>query len=281
MTRPGAIRIAAMTEADLGRALDWAAAEGWNPGLADAAAFHAADPGGFLMGRVGGTPVACVSVVRHDAAFAFLGLYLCRPEFRGRGHGMALWRAGLALAGERTIGLDGVAAQQENYRRSGFVAAGRTLRFGGRLAPGASEGLVSPARLGAAIAALDRAATGVTRPAFLAAWLCDGPTRRTLCRVEGGRLAACGSVRRCREGVKVGPLLAASGEAAARVLAGLAAVFPGEPLLIDVPESNPAALALAEGLGLAPVFATARMYRGRQPAGDDRLTWGVATLELG
>ena len=35
-----------MTLADLAMVLDWAAAEGWNPGLDDAAAFLAADPEG-------------------------------------------------------------------------------------------------------------------------------------------------------------------------------------------------------------------------------------------
>ena len=35
-----------MSEADLERALDWAAAEGWNPGLHDARCFQAADAQG-------------------------------------------------------------------------------------------------------------------------------------------------------------------------------------------------------------------------------------------
>ena len=41
-----------MGAADVVRAADWAAAEGWNPGLSDAVAFQAADPTGFLeIGR--------------------------------------------------------------------------------------------------------------------------------------------------------------------------------------------------------------------------------------
>ena len=35
-------------------AVGWAASEGWNPGLDDLAAFHAADPAGFLMGFMDG-----------------------------------------------------------------------------------------------------------------------------------------------------------------------------------------------------------------------------------
>ncbi len=69
-------RVDVMAEADVALAVDWAAAEGWNPGLSDAACFRAADPGGFLVGRLDGVPVATISVVRYGTSFAFLGLYI-------------------------------------------------------------------------------------------------------------------------------------------------------------------------------------------------------------
>ena len=116
-----ALAIRPMRRADLDIAIDWAAAEGWNPGLDDADAFLAADPQGFLMGWLGDEPVACISVVAYGAAYGFLGFYICRPEFRGQGHGWALWQAGIARLGDRTIGLDGVVEQQANYARSGFA----------------------------------------------------------------------------------------------------------------------------------------------------------------
>lgn len=279
MTGAPGLRIAPMTPADLARALDWAAEEGWNPGLDDAAAFHAADPGGFLMGWIGDAPVAAISVVRHDPYLAFLGLYLCRPDWRGQGHGWALWRAGLALAGERTIGLDGVVAQQDNYRRSGFESAGRTIRFAGSVPPGSADGLTpcDPE----AVALLDRVAIGYVRPAFLGAWLSDTPTRRSLCLVNDGLIEGFGTARRCGAGVKIGPLTATSPEAARRILGALAGLFPGERAILDIPESNPAAVAHARDLGLEPVFETARMYRGQPPVGRPAFCWGVGTLELG
>ena len=118
-----------MTRAELDLAVEWAAAEGWNPGLSDAEAFWAADPGGFWIAVLGDEPVACISVVRHSDAFGFLGFYICRPEHRGQGHGHALWQAAIAHLGDRCIGLDGVLAQQENYRRSGFACQRRNIRF--------------------------------------------------------------------------------------------------------------------------------------------------------
>ncbi len=114
--------VRAMTEADLALALEWAAAEGWNPGLNDAHCFYAADPQGFFVGELDGVPVGCVSAVRYGSGFGFLGLYIVKPEHRGQGFGLELWRAAMDHLGDRLIGLDGVVAQQENYRKSGFPA---------------------------------------------------------------------------------------------------------------------------------------------------------------
>ena len=50
MTRAHDLRIRVMRPDEIALAADWAAAEGWNPGLADAACFATVDPGGFLIG---------------------------------------------------------------------------------------------------------------------------------------------------------------------------------------------------------------------------------------
>ena len=63
------LTIGVMTRDDLDLAIEWAAAEGWNPGLDDAECFRAADPAGFLMGRLGGEPVVSISVVRYGDTF--------------------------------------------------------------------------------------------------------------------------------------------------------------------------------------------------------------------
>jgi hypothetical protein len=56
---------------------------------------------------------------------------------------------------------------------------------------------------------------------------------------------------------------------------------PDAPVYLDVPEVNPAALALAVRYGMRKVFGTARMYTGAEPPlALDRL-YGVTTFELG
>ena len=125
---------------EIALAADWAAAEGWNPGLNDAACFATVDAEGFLIGELDGKPAATISCVNYDDRFAFLGFYIVRPDLRGRGLGWRIWQAAIAHAGARTIGLDGVVAQQDNYRKSGFTLAYRNVRYGGRVAAGGRAG---------------------------------------------------------------------------------------------------------------------------------------------
>lgn len=280
MTEPFHIRT--MSVADLALAVDWAATEGWNPGLDDVAPFHAADPDGYFMGFRGGTPVAAISVVNYGDRFAFLGFYIVAPGHRGEGHGLATWRAALAHAGDRTVGLDGVVDQQANYARSGFVLAGRNIRYAGRPeATGPRSPAVVPVagEIVEAVVAYDRPFFAGPRERFLRPWL--APPRTALAYLRDGAVAGYGVVRRCRSGVKIGPLFADDEAVADALFAALAAVHPGEEVVVDPPEQNAAATALAARHGLAPVFETARMYRGQAPVLPIGRTYGITTFELG
>lgn len=267
--------------ADVSLLLDWANREGWNPGLDDASAFFATDPEGFFIAEMEGKPVAGISVVRHSPDLAFLGLYLCLPEWRGRGIGLGLWNFALAHAEGRVVGLDGVAAQQDNYRKSGFVSYGATLRLEGPVfSPALGD---ARRRVGAddeRLIQLDRAANGYERRAFLTPWLAGAPSRRTLVLEKNGEAVGFGTVRLCRSGVKIGPLVAPDADTAIRLIADLAHVFATQRVIVDVPEHNQALVGRLVALGFNSSFATARMYRGPAPQGDGALQ-GVGTLELG
>ncbi|WPZ36043.1 GNAT family N-acetyltransferase [Thalassobaculum sp. OXR-137] len=281
----GDYRIDMMGDADVATAVDWAAAEGWNPGIRDAACFTAVDPQGFLGGYLDGRLIASISVVNYDPAFSFLGFYIAHPEFRGQGYGYKLWQAGIAHAGDRLVGLDGVVAEQENYKRSGFVLAYRNIRYGGAVTtvpaavPGIEVRTVSSA--GAEVAALDRAVFPADRPAFLEDWFStDGHLARAAYR--DGVLVGFAVARPCRSGWKIGPLVAPDRATAEALLADLLpAIGMGAEIYLDVPEPNPQAVALAEALGLTPGFETARMYTGPAPALDIAKIYGVTTFELG
>lgn len=274
--------IRVMTRADLDVVLGWAREEGWNPGLDDADAFYAEDPTGFLAGWLDRHPIASVSVVKYGDGFAFLGLYIVRPQWRGKGYGKAIWDAGIASAGNRTIGLDGVVAQQHNYRKSGFVLAHRSARWSGVLAATAhTNARVVEKDDVPAIAALDRACFPAPRPQFLAHWLAGTASRQTMCITDAGSCLGYGTIRRSVDGYKIGPLFAETPDVAEALLRGLAAVAGGQPVFIDIPATNEAAVSIAERLGLAPAFETARMYRGAFSELPVDKIFGITTLELG
>ena len=269
-----------MTPTDLDWALALAREEGWNPGLDDAPAFLAADPDGFFVADVGGTPAAVISVVNHDPNTAFLGLYICRPDLRGQGIGFALWTHALAHAGRRTVGLDGVADQEANYAKSGFVLTGRTHRYEGNVPGQVSSGIRSAASDDAsALALLEAKASGFAKDQFMSLWTHDTPTRKTMVLDDGSGPTGFATIRACHSGHKIGPLVAQSGEDAIRLLHAAAGQATG-PVIIDIPDDNASLADHCTTLGMTVGFSTARMYRGTPPTpGTPHRT--VATLELG
>ncbi|MFG1288445.1 GNAT family N-acetyltransferase [Xanthobacter versatilis] len=273
--------IRTLDPAEVETAVDWAAREGWNPGLADASAFLAQDKDAFRGLFRDGALAAVISATTYQELFTFVGFYICRPDLRGQGLGYALWQDTFAgLKG--TVGLDGVVAQQDNYARSGFVLAHRNIRYGGTAPAGASDprvlDIAEPHMDG--VAALDAACFGFARPDFLKSWLAP-PFGRACVFVAEGTVKGYGVIRRCREGHKIGPLFADDAEAAGALFNTLVATAEGGPVFLDVPEPHAAARALAEAAGLAPVFETARMYRGPAPELPLGRIFGITSFELG
>jgi GNAT superfamily N-acetyltransferase len=263
-------------------AVDWAAAEGWNPGLSDAACFALSDAQGFFVCEIDCKPVAIVSCVNYDDRFAFLGFYIVRAEFRGSGHGLRIWNAAIAHARPRVIGLDGVVAQQDNYNKSGFQLAYANIRYGGIVAaPPAPADIIALDEVPFGLVEADDATVfPAARSAFLRAWIrTSGHVGRALMR--DGKLIAWGVIRPCRSGYKIGPLIADDRMAAEAIVQALLTSAGGGEVFLDIPAINRDAIALAESLGLKPVFETARMYTGPiAPLRIDRV-FGVTSFELG
>lgn len=271
-----------LTPAELETLVNWAGDEGWNPGLADAEAFHAADPEGFIGCFVEGKLAAAIAATAYGNGFGFIGLYISHPHFRGKGYGKQVWDAGMAHLEGLGIGLDGVPAQQENYRKSGFIEHYRTWRWSGPFTAGNStdDGVitVTPALL-PELEQFDRRFFPASRTAFLKRWTAS--PRTTLALVENGKITGYGTIRQCREGCKIGPLFTERDAGAERLFAALAARAEGQILHIDVPEPNIAFSAFLEKSGFEKGFVTARMVRGPAPQAPERTPAGITTLELG
>ena len=187
--------IRTMTREELDIAVDWAAKEGWNPGLHDADCFHAADPAGFLVGLLDGMPVATISVVKYGEHFGFLGFYIVYPDYRGKGYGIQTWNAGLEYLAGRTVGLDGVVAQQDNYRKSGFELAYRNVRYqgsGGGTIPASAEMILLSAIPFDEVCAYDQQFSPTGRKQFLRGWISQ-PDSSALGILKNEKLPVTGS----------------------------------------------------------------------------------------
>jgi len=277
-------RIRAMTRDEVDIAVEWAAQEGWNPGWHDAECYFATDANGFFLGLLGEEPVATLSAVRYGTSFGFLGFYIVKPKYRGQGYGRQIWNAGLRYLEGRNVGLDGVVAQQANYRKLGFTLAHRNVRFAG---PGAGEApdAADIAPLSAVpfetIRAYTQAFFPEDRSAFLRCWI-HQPGSKACGVMHNGNLAGYGVRRACRSGYKIGPLFADSSEVAERLFRELTAnIDPSEQIMLDVPEPNERAVALAERYRMEVAFETARMYKREVPDLDVRRTFGVTSFEVG
>lgn len=285
----GNYQIRTMTPAEVAQAVDWAAAEGWNPGLADTECFLSVDPGGFIGGWLDGRMISSISVINYDDAFSFLGFYIVEEPHRGNGYGYALWQEAIKHAGGRLIGLDGVVAEQDNYRRSGFEFAYNNIRYGGvpqalsdaHVPSGVT--LVPLAGSSPDISTYDRRVFPAPREAFLDAWVSAKDHVARAVRAGDGGVLGYGVIRPCRTGFKIGPLFADDPAIARALVTELIAATGtnGADVFLDVPEPHGSAVAMAKDLGLEPVFETARMYTGPAPDIDMARIFGVTTFELG
>ncbi|SEA36746.1 GNAT family N-acetyltransferase [Microbulbifer marinus] len=280
-------RVRVMEPSELAIALHWAAREGWNPGLHDAGCFYAADPHGFFIGLLDEKPIGTVSAVRYGEDFGFLGLYIVDPSHRHAGYGERLAQAGIEHLGGRNMGLDGVVAMQESYRNAGFTLAHRNMRYLGLTGQAAATAPQSHSVVPLAwvpfdtLAAYDRKLFPGPREAFLRVWISQPDSVAIGC-VEDDELHGYGVLRACQEGYKIGPLFADNPELAEQLYLALTASVPsGRQVYLDVPESNPHALALVDRHKMEMVFETARMYSGAVPDIAIERVFGITTFELG
>lgn len=282
MASGGTFEIKTMGAADVRTAIDWAGREGWNPGLYDAETFYAADNNGFFKGVLDSEVIATGSAVIYDDTYAFCGLYIVAPEHRGEGHGLALTKARLAYCGDRNVGIDGVLENVRIYERIGYEAFYENCRYQKKAAakPVAQEVRDLSADDFAAIKTYDRQCFPAPRDAFLTAWLWQDDAR-AVGFFEDETLKGYAVRRKCLEGHKVGPLFADDAGIAKTLFDSLQSDIKGELIILDMPENNPEAIALAASQRMEKVFATARMYQKGLPAIDAGKIFGITTFELG
>jgi len=279
--KDSAITIRRMNRDDLNLAVAWAAGEGWNPGLHDADPFYAADPNGFFVAEIHGEPVGIASAVAYDDHFGFLGFYIVKEDLRYLGIGMKLCDALLEYMGGRVYGLDGVVAMLDKYvREMGVAIAHYNARYEGVGSPGeATLADISSAPFDE-LEQYDRRFFPAPRTAFLQSWISRPGSHGRIVR-DGERLVGYGLIRPCHRGFKIAPLFADTPEIADHLFRELSGLAVGQPVFLDIPVCNEAALQLVERHQMQKVFETARVYHGAAPDLPLDRIYGITSFELG
>lgn len=265
----------------------WAKAEGWNPGPYDAHVFYATDPDGHYGYFIGDELIAGGSIVSYNGEFGFMGLFIVKPNYRGKGIGRQLWfeRRNLLLSRLKptaTIGMDGVVAMQPFYRDGGFASAfidKRFVRLGEKFP---ENSFVTPIQSTdyLAIYMYDAHCFGYPRPGFLKPWL-ELPQTKAFKFVENETLKGFVVIRKTNIGYKIGPLFADNYQVAEALYRACLSNAVGEEVNLDIPLTNLQAIQLTEAYAAKPVFECARMYHGEKPNVDANKIFGITTFELG
>lgn len=276
--------IRTMTRKEFDMAVEWAAQEGWNPGLHDADSYFQADPNGFFIGLLDDEPIATISAVKYDESFGFLGFYIVKPEYRAKGYGIQIWDTAMKYLDGLNIALDGVVAQQENYKKSGFKLAYRNIRYegiGGGEAP-ENPNIVELKTLPfETIDTYDQPFFPANRSGFTNSWI-NQPDSYAFGMMRNGNLSGYGVIRKCQNGYKIGPLFADDAKTAEDLFLALKSkTDASSPIFLDVPEVNQAAIALAEKYNMQLSFETARMYTKDFPDLPLECIYGVTSFEIG
>ena len=267
--------------------VNWAEKEGWNPGLNDAEVFWRTDPDGFYGYFSRGEMIGGGSLVSYNREFGFMGFFIVKPEFRSHGIGRKLWYQRrdallLRLNEGASIGMDGVVAMQPFYKKGGFEIAfrderhektGTAFRVDSHISQGDDQDLE-------AILAYDRQCFGFSRPQFLIPWL-NLPNTKAFKYTDKGSLKGFAIIRKATQGYKVCPLFADNPEVAEELYKACLNAVPGEPLYLDIPLINEAAVNLVKKYKTTYVFECARMYYGKVPEMAIQKVFGITTFELG
>ena len=267
--------------------VNWAAQEGWNPGPHDAEVFFATDPEGFYGYFDRDEMIAGGSIVSYQKAFGFMGFFIVKPEYRASGIGRKLWyqRRDTLLARLNpgaAIGMDGVLAMQPFYKKGGFEIAfrderhektGTVFEINNHITPINDEDFE-------AVMVYDLQCFGFERPQFMKPWI-KLPESYTFKFVENGEIKGFAVLRKATKGYKICPLFADDPTIATELYKACLNAVPGEPVYLDIPVINQAAVELTKAFNTTYVFECARMYYGKPPEIAVDKIFGITTFELG
>jgi GNAT superfamily N-acetyltransferase len=278
-----------LTSADLPFADHVRALAGWNQTLEDWRRFLALAPGGCFLAEWKGSPAGTATTIVYSAELAWIGMILVHPDYRRRGIGTALLEHCIAYLrglGVRCLKLDATPAGKLVYDRLGFQDEWRLTRWKGlpaRLREGqtAQRPRAWQAQDLDRVRGLDAAAFGASRRALLRALRAQSH-HALVFEDPSGQASGYGLLRFGARALYLGPIAAASADAAGVLVEALLARSAGQTVYWDIPDPNVPAVAWARGAGFTAERSLTRMFLGDNVApGNPFQQFALAGPEAG
>ena len=237
---------------------------GWNQTRGDWERFLSASPQGCFVADTRGAVVGTVATISYEGRFAWIGMVLVDPAWRGKGIGTKLLRRAIEYldgCGLPSIKLDATPQGKPLYEKLGFVSEYEIERWQ----------LQRPSALPAALRAnsvdedildWDREVFGADRSALLHSIATERPGFVLQTR-SWGKLTGYSFGRRGDVADHLGPWVAQDESSARDLLNEFLLRSRGQMVFVDVIKSNSWAMKLLGEHGFRHSRSLTRMYRGR------------------
>jgi GNAT superfamily N-acetyltransferase len=253
-----------MTAADIPAGMRLKDLAGWNQTPADWERFLAASPSGCFVAEVNGQAVGTAATIVYENRFAWIGMVLVDPEFRGRGIGTRLLESAIEFLdgmGVPTMKLDATPQGKPIYEKLGFSTEFEIERWAfERPARGEQPQPSARAPL-AKILSWDREVFGADRSELLRSLDRESPDFTITVGAEG-ELAAYALGRRGSRADHLGPWVSRNEAGARELLDEFLRRSKRESIVVDGVKRSPFALALLRAKGFAFSRPLTRMVRG-------------------
>jgi len=257
------IRLRSMTIKDVSAAVKLKDIAGWNQTAADWERFLSASPDGCFVAEDDGRVIGTTTTISYESKFAWIGMVLVDPLYRGRGIGTELLKCAISYLDSCSIPclkLDGTPQGRPLYEKLGFVTEYEIERW--MLKPQLSEEAVSNelGELGD-VFRLDREIFGADRSGLLCSIAEEAPNF-TLVTRQDDRIAGYVFGRRGSHAIQMGPWVARNREVAGTLLDTFLCFATGRPVFVDCVPGNPWAVPLVKARGFEFSRPLTRMFRG-------------------
>jgi len=238
---------------------------GWNQTPADWERFLRASPAGCFVAEAEGKVVGTATTIVYEGRFAWIGMVLVDPDYRGRGIGTRLLEKTiehLDACRVPTMKLDATPQGKPIYEKLGFVTEYEIERWTLMRAPGAATVTVeSPAPDLERILSADREVFGADRGDLLRSLDGDAP-EFTLTTSMPGYLTGYALGRRGSRADHLGPWTARDEASARDLLDRFLRCSGRETIFVDCLKENPCARQLVRSRDFEFSRPLTRMYRG-------------------